>query len=731
MTGPRAPSSSMARFILALLLVLGIAEAADKQIEFFATRLDSNLSGIHATGDVLVLYKDYYLSANEAVFDRNTSTLQLFGNIVAMQGADYFALGDYAKFDVPNKSRLFSPFFMLDRRTNVWMSSLRSGAENKDFRIEKGMVSGCDPNDPLWVLYFSSADFDSETRWMNVYNAYLKIYGIPVFYFPYFGYSLDNRRRSGLLIPSFGISSTEGVFYEQPLYLAIDPSWDLEVRPQVRTERGEGVYGRLRFVDSNVSEGSFHAGYFQEQPSYAREYDLANDSHYGFDIDYTNTEVLQRWLGLDLAGQSGLYADVSWMNDIDYFNLASNDVVNYATSNQVLSRVNLFYNEEDVYYGMNFRYYLDLNKKSNTDTLQNLPILRYHRYIDSFLDEHLYYTFNARVNNVFREKGIRAVEGELDLPVTLQASALDDYLLLSYSARLNGKYITFGGEPVAQDTVPVTDPQYRTGLFGRLYHVLSAGSQVTRGYEEFSHTMGLDAVYTKAGIDDATGYYEDQKTLCSGADAAAYPECDLYTINEIEESLDLKFSQFVMNDEGEQVLFHRITQRLSFDPLKEQLSELENEVDWQVTPHLSFYSDIFYNYQRNLMSKMLSSLRYTDDAFHVGVTDLYEDALGEEGTEYVNYLTFDAEYRYNRHYRYFGRYAYDLQESVKKLSEIGFSYKKRCWEFGMRYVENNRPILTRSEASSVFEKYIYFTIKLRPIGGTEVNYKLTNALEGS
>ena len=724
MTGPRAPSSSMFRLraLFALFLFSGLLRA-DNLVEFFATRLDSNGTSVHATGDVLVLYKEYYLSANEAVFDRNTSTLELFGNIVAMQGADYYAMGEYARLNIPEKKRLFSPFFMLDRQTNVWMSSLRSGAEDQCFTVEAGMVSGCDPNDPLWVLYFSSADFDSESRWMNVYNAVLRIRGIPVFYFPYFGYSLDQSRRSGLLVPSFGISSTEGLFIEQPVYIAVDPSWDIELRPQVRTVRGEGLYGKLRFVDSNVSKGSLHTGYFQEKRDYANRYNLANKNHYGFDFDYTNTAVLQRWFGLDLEGQSGLYADISWMNDIDYINLTSNDAVNFATPNQVLSRVNLFYNEEDVYYGMNFRYYLNLQKQSNADTLQNLPILRYHRYLDTFLDEHLYYSFNLRGNNIYRERGMRAVEGETDLPVTLQTSVLDDYLQLAYTVRFNGKYISFYGEPTAEVNTSFS-PGYDTGLFGRLYQVVSAGTQITKGYDGFSHTMGLSAVYTKAGFDDASGYYEELKTICSQADAALNPECDFYTINEIEESLDLKFSQYV-------VLFHQMTQRLSFDPLQEQMNELENELEWQVTPKFLLYSDVFYNYQRNLVSGILTNVRYSDEMLQLGVSDLYQNTLAENSTEYVHYLTLDASYRYDKHYRYFGRYAYDLENAVKKLAEIGFSYKKRCWEFGMRYVENNRPILTDNAAGSVFDKYVYITVKLQPLGGTEVNYKLSNVLDGS
>lgn len=718
----------MLRTLLLFLFFYAIAAAGGK-IEFFATKLDSNLSGVHASGDVVVLYGDYYLSAQEAVFDRNTSTLELFGNIVAMQGANYFAMGDYAKLDAKNRTRLFSPFFMLDRSTEVWMSSLHAGAKEKDFKIKNGMVSGCDPNDPLWTLYFSSADFNSDTRWMNVYNAHLDIYGIPVFYFPYFGYSLDNRRRSGLLVPSFGISSTEGIYIEQPVYIAIDNNWDLELRPQVRTNRGEGIYGKFRFVDSNVSKGALRMGFFQEKSSYAERFDLANEQHYGFDFDYANYAVLQRWLGWELKGQSGLYADVSWMNDIDYINLSSNDDVNFATSNQVLSRVNLFYNEEDVFYGMNFRYYLDLNKKSNADTLQNLPTARYHRYMDTYWDEHLYYTFNARVNNLYREQGKNAVEGFVDLPLTLQTSVLDDLLMLSYGARFSGRYITFSGESPPSNVI--SKGQYRTGLFGRIYHVLNAGTQVSQGFDGFTHTMGMDATYTKAGVDYASGYYEDKKEICSRPDSGSNFECDFYTINEIEESLDLKFSQFFVNDQGEQTVFHRVTQRLSFDHLNDRLSELENEVDWQITPQFSLYSDIFYNYQRHTFSKTLNAIRFNDGAFDAGVTDLYESVVAEEGIDYVDYLTLDAAYRYNRHYRYFGRYAYDLEFNAKKMAEIGFTFSKRCWEFGMRYVENNRPILTKNEASSVFDRYVYFTVQFKPIGGTEVNYKLTNALDGT
>jgi LPS-assembly protein len=60
------------------------------------------------------------------------------------------------------------------------------------------------------------------------------------------------------------------------------------------------------------------------------------------------------------------------------------------------------------------------------------------------------------------------------------------------------------------------------------------------------------------------------------------------------------------------------------------------------------------------------------------------------------------------------------REEAKSLA-IGLTYKKRCWDFGIKYSENNRPILTTSSStgsstsSSIYDKYIYVTIVLKPL----------------
>ncbi|RLF43912.1 MAG: LPS-assembly protein LptD, partial [Thermoplasmata archaeon] len=250
--------------LLTSLIILTISLYAADKVEIYATAMDSKDSIVTAKGGVNVLYKDYFLSAKKAIYNRKTGDLELFDNIRVTRGSEYKILGSYAKLNIAKKERLFKPFYMLDKNSKVWMSASEGKTKNDNIDIASGTVSGCNPNDPLWEMEFSSSDYNSKTKWLNLYNTRLYIYDIPVFYTPYFGYSLDKTRRTGLLVPSVGVSDSEGVYYEQPLYIAEYDSWDLEISPQVRTNRGEGIYSKFRFVDSATSRGEFRFGYFKE-----------------------------------------------------------------------------------------------------------------------------------------------------------------------------------------------------------------------------------------------------------------------------------------------------------------------------------------------------------------------------------------------------------------------------------------------------------------------------------
>ncbi len=698
------------------------------KVEIYATHVDSENEIVNARDDVVVLYKDYYLSAKDAIYDKKSGNLELFGNVRAVQGDKYQLLGDYARLNISKKEREFKPFYMLEQKSQLWVSADKGNIQDKFYDVTTGMVSGCDPNKPLWKIKFSSSNYNGQDKWMNLYNARLFIYDIPIFYMPYFGYSLDTKRRSGLLIPAFGVSSDEGFYYEQPIYIAVDNWWDLELRPQLRSSRGVGSYETFRFADSKVSKGSLSTGYFQEGQSYVNYNDLAHKTHYGFHFKYDNSDFLNQWFGLDLSGQSGIYADVSWMNDVDYINLEKADTINNVTSNQLLSQINMFYNTDDQYIAAYLKYYLDLSTESNAKTIQKLPTLQYHNYLSTLFNDHLYYNVDLTSVNLYRELGKNAIRSDLNIPLTLQTSLFNEYLNVSYQSQFYAQHITFN----AQADQNNQSTNYEDGIFLRQYNIFDLNTNLTKAYDDFTHTMVFGASYTKAGSDTNYGFYESAPKLCQTNPTADI--CQFYTVNNIVETTALNFSQYLFDKDGDQFIYHRLSQQISSATGKRELGDLENELDYKVIKNVRYYNDTFYNYDRQLIAKTLNSLSYQDDNIGAHISYLYKDTFLDPtaaAPRFTKYVTSGFSYRYNEHYRYFANYNYDVEAAKKKSSEVGFLYSKRCWDFGLRYVENIRPILqANNQASSLDDRYIFFTITLKPIGGSEINYRIPSTIQG-
>ncbi|MEO1938895.1 MAG: LPS assembly protein LptD [Sulfurimonas sp.] len=721
--------------IFSFILAVVTLEADDK-VEIYASKLTSHNDTIDAGGGVSVIYKDYLLTAQRAHYDKKTGILELFDNIRANYQGKYKILGKYAKLNIAKKERFFKPFYMLEKESDVWMSADEGLATEDEIDISSGVVSGCDPIDPLWTMEFSSSDYDTDSMWLNLYNTRLYIYDIPVLYTPYFGYSLDTTRRTGLLKPSVGYSSDEGFYYQQPIYIAEQNWWDLEFLPQIRTQRGSGLYTKFRFVDSAVSRGFLELGYFKEKEEYYLKNNLQNQSHYGYKFFYDNPDFLNQWTGLDFDGQSGIYIDINHMNDVDYINLKSsgtND--NLVTATQVLSRANIFYNTDNHYVGAYFKYYQDLTLDNNENTLQKLPTLHYHYYLNTFLKEHMLYSLDVQSNNIWRQRNKKVTQTNFNLPLTLQTPLFDEYLNLSYTANIYGQLSQFSGE------TKETTAAFRNGYYARNSHRFVASSQLTRAYDEFSHVMSFSLSYTHSAGERKTGYYLDNSEYCKDELNIHDPEyeakCEFYNIADVDNATKLEFIQYLYNDKSEEFLYHRMAQRISYEGNHaNRYGELENELDVRFFNNtLSYYNNMFYNHDKHSFSKILNKISYHDYGVGLSVSHLYRDTFKDPTTQtapsrYTRYLTSNASYEYNRHYSFDATYNYDLQKSVKKGASIGFMYKKRCWDFGIKYAENRRPILTQgSEASYIYDRYIYITVVLKPLmqatgNSSFITYKL-------
>lgn len=710
------------------IVVIGLFNAtmawSNDQVWMIGEQVDANGSIVHSTTYPTLIYQDQVVSAQTLTYDNNTSVVEAFGQVNAFKGGQYHTISEYSRLNLTKETRYLKPYYSIDANSSAWISAVDATGCQSRVDLSKGMVSGCNSNNPLWKIHFTSANYDTQSQWVNMYNALLYVKDVPVMYLPYFGYPTDNTRRSGLLIPTFGFSNGEGFYYQQPLYLAPKNWWDLELRPQIRTSRGEGVYGDFRFVDGANSKGSIRFGYFKEQEAYALAHNLAFKKHYGYNLDYRNSALLSQWFGINLSGESGLYVRTSRISDVDYLNLQHSDQIYNVISNQVISRVNSYYNGEKNYFGLYAKYYQYLDQSSNARTIQTLPEIHYHRYLESLLGNHLLINGDATVTNFYRDEGKKGIQGDIVIPIALRTSLLNGYLDASYTANSSVRMLSLSGNDANLSNAGQTFNNTNQGLYAQLSHVFKLSSTLVRPYSTFTHVMAPEVSYSSAGSHLYSGYYKEYSVGCTVGNTD--PACDFYTLNPPRDTLAFALNNYIMQ-RNKQVFSDRLSQNFYRDPTGNSASELQNEAQWQVTKSLSFYNQTAFNHMRGRITKEQNTVNYADGVLSASMSHYYTDTLLGGMPTYASYLTANANYIYNDNYKFFSLVAYDYHANVLKREEVGFLYTTRCLDFGLKFVQNIRPIVTIDNASnSVNDRYVYVTIIFKPLGGSMFNYHLTN-----
>ena len=262
----------MHRKIISSLLITSsliyAQELKNEKFQLVAKTVDAIENIITASGDVVIYSPTYYLSANKVIYNKENETFELFDNVLVIKDNNIQTQSDYAFVDLKKDSSTQNPMFLQEQSSKIWINSKTSNKEKEEIELDSSIISSCDCLDPLWSIRASSANYDTEAKWINAYNTRIYVKDVPVFYSPYLGFPTDTTRRTGLLLPTIGYSGGEGLFYSQPIYFAPAYNYDIELIPQIRTNRGEGAYTYYRYADSPNSLLEMKVGMFRENEDY-------------------------------------------------------------------------------------------------------------------------------------------------------------------------------------------------------------------------------------------------------------------------------------------------------------------------------------------------------------------------------------------------------------------------------------------------------------------------------
>ncbi|MCL5426929.1 MAG: LPS-assembly protein LptD [Gammaproteobacteria bacterium] len=286
-------------------------------------------------GDVVLRRGNEELEAERIFLPADRQQVDAEGNIALRDGLSLIR-GDQAMLRL-NEDRATlgnSQFVLYEQHLRGQAGQLEQTGESQ-YRLQDASFTTCDPGANSWQLVSSDIQLDQASGFGTARHARLHVKDIPVFYWPWLRFPIDDRRHTGLLSPSIGFSA-DGLDYAQPFYWNIAPNHDATITPRWMTDRGLLMNGEYRYLfsesegiieggylssddggsggDANRFEGddrwyidAQHAGRVSERSNYQLRYGAASDGRYfddfGGEFGNNDRTSMERLAQLDYRGE--------------------------------------------------------------------------------------------------------------------------------------------------------------------------------------------------------------------------------------------------------------------------------------------------------------------------------------------------------------------------------------------------------------------------------------------
>jgi LPS-assembly protein len=238
---------------------------------------------------------------------------ELNGNII-LREENALVMADSAIIDGKNQRSEFhnTQFLLAENQLRGKAATLKGqSGEQEIIELDDASFTLCPPNQESWAIAASDIDLDITEGWGKARHSVIKIKDVPVFYFPYFDFPIDDRRKSGFLWPSIS-GGSGGLDISLPYYFNLAPNYDLTYQGRYFAEHGyqHGLETRYK---NRLSEWQLGGTYI-------------NDDKQIGDVKTADDDSLDssRWLGFvkesgNLTDSLRSYIDYTAVSDVEYF----------------------------------------------------------------------------------------------------------------------------------------------------------------------------------------------------------------------------------------------------------------------------------------------------------------------------------------------------------------------------------------------------------------------------
>jgi LPS-assembly protein len=123
---------------------------------------------------------------------------------------------------------------------------------------------------------------------------------------------------------------------------------------------------------------------------------------------------------------------------------------------------------------------------------------------------------------------------------------------------------------------------------------------------------------------------------------------------------------------------------------------------------------LHYSHQFENISKSLSTIGTKKQKYSFFITHAFAKTDNEVTS---NYYQYKASIMPNIKHQITGTYSYDVLNDIERGYGLGYFYKKKCWDFYIKFNRVIKPYLSNGYVNSKINDIIYLQVNLNPLWG--------------
>lgn len=251
------------------------------------------------------------LKADRIEHNRSTSDTKASGNVLLNRQGDRFT-GPEMQLNLDSSKGYFDkPQYELLNQGKGDASRINF-VDRNHAEVQDGRYSTCPriPGQdwmPAWLVRATSIDIDRAEDVGTAHWGVLEFQGVPILTAPYLSFPLSDKRKTGALAPTIGLSTQDGFELTTPYYFNLAPNYDATITPTIMTKRGVDLGGEFRYMQPTHS-GELKVGYMPSDK-------LRDRDRWAYALGY-NQSLIQGFAG---GGDLGLSVGLNRVGDSNYW----------------------------------------------------------------------------------------------------------------------------------------------------------------------------------------------------------------------------------------------------------------------------------------------------------------------------------------------------------------------------------------------------------------------------